>query len=91
MEVFAPNAKKFNSRYWRETGLIRVKSFINGVSYPIFPNFCLNRMVMTNQYKTKNITGNIMLTLQSNALADIFCGNCTYFEWRKNCMFNPQR
>ena len=91
MEVFAQNAKKLNSRYWRETGLIRVKSSINGVLYPIFTNFWLNRMVMTNQYKTKNVTGNIIWALQSNALTYIFCGNCTYFEWRKNCMFNPQR
>ena len=58
MEVFAQNVKKLNSRYRRETGLIRVKSYINGVIYPIFPNFLLNRMIMTNQYKTKNITGN---------------------------------
>ena len=91
MEVFAQNAKKLNSRYWRETGLIRVKSSINGVMYPIFPNFGLNRIVMTNQYKTKSVTGNIIWALQSNALTYIFCGNCTYFEWRKNCMFNPQR
>jgi hypothetical protein len=91
MEVFAQNEKTFNSRYWRETGLIRVKRSINGVIYAIFPNFWLNRMVMTNQYKTKNENGNIIWALQSNAPSDIFCGNCTYFEWRKNCMFNPQR
>ena len=41
--------------------------------------FLLDKTDLTNHYKTEYITENIILTLQSNTLADILGGNCIFF------------
>ena len=45
---------------------------------------------MTNQYKTKYPTGNVIWALQSNALADIFCGNTPILRGEKIARSTPQ-
>ena len=50
-----------------------------------------SRISVTNQYKTKYVIGIIIWALQSNALADIFGGNCINCERRKRCIFYPKK
>ena len=53
---------------------------MNGVMKTFPQTFLFNRMGVTNKYKTKYVTGNVIWDLQYNALADIFCGNkCMFY------------